>query len=104
MPMINAEVLKAVQDLLHEQGVEQKQKEHLADYVARGLDLSPAQTEAFLEALHSGKTVEEAQDIAGIPDPGPAEGILVAVAKRIGTMLGRVAAPVQAAQDMLKGS
>jgi len=104
MPMINAEVIKAVQDLLHERGIEQKQKERLADYVARGLKLSHAQTEAFLEALHSGKTVDEAREVAGIPEGEPQSSFLVAVAKRIGTSLGRVAAPVQAAQDMLKGS
>lgn len=108
MPMINAEVIKAVQDLLHERGIEQRENERLADYVARGLNLSPPQTEAFLEELHHGKTIQEARDVAGIPEGEPQSSFLIEVAKRIGVTLGkvagRVAAPVSAAQDMLKKS
>ena len=90
MPMINAPVMKAVQELLHERGVAQRQNERLGDYVARGLDLSAAQAEALLEALHEGCAIEEAQLRAGIVPSAGNEGLLTAIAQAIGTALGRI--------------
>lgn len=67
MPMIHAETVKAVQQLLHENGIEQRAGERLGDYLARGLHVSSAQAERFLDALHEGRSVEEAQAVARIP-------------------------------------
>ena len=85
MPMIHAETVKAVQELLRDRGVEQRQDEPWGDYVARGLGISGAKAEAFLEALHRGCSVEEAQRIAGVRDRG-----LVRLARTVGRTLGRI--------------
>ncbi len=90
MPMISAPVLNAVQQLLQERGIEKRDDERLGDYVARGLNVSRAKADTLLEALHEGKTLEEAQVEAGIV-PGEAPGLLVDIAKAIGLALGRVA-------------
>jgi hypothetical protein len=87
--MIQAPVLKAVQDLLHESGIEKRADERLSDYIARGLDLSGPQAETFIEALHHGKTVEEAQAEAHIVPGQKNQSLLVDLARRIGSTLGR---------------
>jgi hypothetical protein len=79
--MITAPVLNAVQQLLHERGIEKRPDERLADYVARGLRISHAQAERLLEALHENKTLEQAQAEAGIV-PGTADaGLLTDLAR-----------------------
>ncbi len=88
--MINAPVVKAVQELLHERGIEQRHNELLGDYMARGLKISAAQSEALLEALHEGCTVEEAQERAGISVTPENEGLILDVARAVGTALGRL--------------
>jgi hypothetical protein len=90
MPMITAPVLNAVQQLLQERGIEKRNDERLGDYVARGLNITRAQADTLLEALHDGKTLEQAQAEAGIV-PGDSPGLLAEIAKVIGAALGRVA-------------
>ena len=89
MPMIHVETVKAVQELLKDRGVEQRQDEPWGDYVARGLGISGAKAGAFLEALHGGCSVREAQVVAGISNRGP----MVKVAQAIGRTLGRMRRP-----------
>jgi hypothetical protein len=89
MPMIHVETVKAVQELLKDRGVEQRQGETWSDYVARGLGVSGAKAEAFLEALHRGCSVREAQSVAGIGNPGA----MVKAAQAIGRTLGRMRRP-----------
>ena len=88
--MIHAETIKAVQQLLQERGIDQRQQERLGDYVARGLDISPAEAERFLEALHDGCSVVEARSIAGIPEKPESQGLLNEIARAIGAGLGRI--------------
>jgi hypothetical protein len=86
MPMIHAETVKAVQELLQDRGVEHRNDEQWGDYVARGLGISGAKAEAFLEALHSGRSIEEAKRAAGIREGQRA----VRFARTIGTAVGRI--------------
>ena len=90
MPMITAPVLNAVQQLLQERGYVKETDERLGDYIARGLDLSSSQAETFIEALHEGKTLEQAQTEAGVvPKPDKSE-LLTDIARVIGRAMGRV--------------
>ena len=86
MPMIHAETVKAVQELLQARGVEHRAQEPWGDYVARGLGVSDGKAEAFLEALHSGCSVEQAKRIAGVRDGDRA----VRIARAFGKALGRI--------------
>jgi hypothetical protein len=86
MPMIHVETVKAVQELLKDRGIEQRQDEQLGDYVARGLGVSAGKAESFLEALHRGCSVGEAQMVAGIRD----RGALVKMARTVGRTLGKI--------------
>ena len=88
--MINAEVIKGVQELLEERGVTQKSGERFGDYVARGLGISGGQTEALLESLHDGRNVEEALRAAGVTAEEVNQDLLTQVARAIGAALGRV--------------
>ena len=88
--MIHAESIKAIQQLLHERGIQQGPNENSGNYIARGLGVSDSQAESFLEALHDGRTVEEARAIASIPDPALASGLLTEIARVIGTTLGQI--------------
>ena len=89
--MITANVVRAVEELLKERGIEQKEGERLGDYVARGLDLTETEAAAFLEYVHEGDTVEEAQRKAGITvDGGPRGTLLTDIGRAIGTALGRI--------------
>jgi hypothetical protein len=88
--MINAPVIRAIQDLLRDRGVEQRQDERLGDFVARGLSISAAEAETFLQVVHDGGTVEEAAARAGIQAEVAGNTLLTDIAKVIGTALGRV--------------
>lgn len=88
--MINAPVIRAVQDLLRERGVEQRENEQLGDFVARGLDISGGEAEMFLQLVHDGVPVEEAMVRAGIPPTKAGNTLLVDIAKAIGVALGRI--------------
>jgi hypothetical protein len=88
--MITANVVRAVEDLLKERGIDQREGERLGDYVARGLNISEAEASAFLEAVHEGATIEQAQVRAGIVVDGPTGGLLTDIARAIGSALGRI--------------
>ena len=88
--MITANVVRAVQDLLKERGIEPKEDERLGDYVARGLGVSDAKAAAFLEYLNEGVSAEEAQAHAGIEVGAPSQKLLNDIARAIGVALGRV--------------
>jgi hypothetical protein len=84
--MIHAETVKAAQQLLQERGIEHRDDEPWGDYFARGLGISQGKAEAFLEALHSGCSVEEAKRAAGIVDGAGATRI----ARAVGIALGKI--------------
>jgi hypothetical protein len=86
--MIHAEAVKAVQELLVERGIEPRENERWGDYVARGLDVSDTQAEAFLYALDQNKTIDEACAEAGISPERAKGGLLVDIARAIGRALG----------------
>ena len=88
--MINAPVIRAVQDLLRDRGVEQRQDERLGDFVARGLGISAAEAETFLQVVHDGGTVDEAAAQAGIRTEVAGNSLLTDIARTIGSALGRV--------------
>jgi hypothetical protein len=90
MTMINANAVRAIQELLVERGIEQKPGERIGDYVSRGLDISPAEAESFLEALREGCTIEEAEQRAGITVEGSKQGLLIEIARAIGSALGKM--------------
>jgi hypothetical protein len=90
MPMIHAETVKAINELLRERGIQQKENERLGDYVARGLRISESQAQAFLDALHEGESAEQARDRAGIPPEVPRDALLLEIARAVGSALGRV--------------
>jgi hypothetical protein len=89
--MISVEVEAAVQRLLHAHGLKQLPDERLGDFVARGLDITPKQANAFLAALNDGNTVEEAQLLAGIESSIPQAPLLVEIGRTIGGTLGKIA-------------
>lgn len=86
--MIHAESVKAAQELLIERGIEPRQNERWGDFVARGLDISSTQAEAFLYALDQNKTIDEARAAAGIPAGKTSDGLLTDIARAIGRALG----------------
>ncbi|HYP08900.1 MAG TPA: hypothetical protein VER03_21900 [Bryobacteraceae bacterium] len=88
--MITANVVRAVEDLLKERGIQQKEGERLGDYVARGLNISDAEAAAFLEHVHEGDTVEEAQRKAGIALDADRGTLLIDIGRAIGQALGRI--------------
>lgn len=88
--MINPNVVKAVQELLTDRGIEQKDGEQLPDYVARGLGLSHTEASAFLERVHDGESVEAAQAELGIKVDEPGQSLLSDIARAIGSALGRM--------------
>jgi hypothetical protein len=90
MPMIHAETVKAIHELLGERGIEQKENERLGDYVARGLNISDSQAQTFLDALHEGEPLDQARDRAGIPAGAPRDALLADIARAVGSALGRV--------------
>jgi hypothetical protein len=89
--MISAEVIKGVQELLVERGVQQRQDERLGDFVARGLGITSAQAEALLASLHDGAEVDQAVMAGGIDRNAVNEDLLVHLARVIGSAVGRAA-------------
>ncbi len=65
--MIQAAVIRAVNELLEKRGTMQNPGEEMGDYVARGLGISAQQAEVFLRAVHDGVPLEEAERKAKIP-------------------------------------
>ena len=89
--MISAEVIKGVQELLEKRGEEPRPGERLSDFVARGLHLTPAQTEHLLSALHDGADVDDAAAQAGVAPSAVDQDLLQQIARAIGATLGKVA-------------
>lgn len=88
--MIHAESVKAVQELLVERGIQQKEDERWGDYVARGLDVSDTQAETFLHALDENLSIEEACAAAGISPECAKDGILADIGRAVGRALGTI--------------
>lgn len=87
--MISSEVIKGVQELLVERGLQQKQDERLGDFVARGLGITPAQAEVLLSTLHDGGDVDQAVAAAAIDRSAVNHELLTQLARVIGSTLGR---------------
>jgi hypothetical protein len=88
--MINAPVIRAVENVLHKRGIEQRPGERLGDFVARGLGISESQAETFLACLHEGASLQQAEAQAGINIDPDHHTLLIEIARAIGVALGRV--------------
>jgi hypothetical protein len=89
--MVSAEAIKGVNDLLREHGVEQKPKERVSDYVARGLGITPRQADVLLQSMHSGVSVDQAVVLAGInPTVIKDNDLLTRLARVVGAALGHL--------------
>ena len=86
--MVNANVLRAVGEVLESRGVTPQTGEQLGDTVARALELSASDAQRWLEALGDGCPVEEANRRAGISSHRDRDDLLSAIARAIGTALG----------------
>jgi hypothetical protein len=91
MAMIDPNVMRAVGEALEAHGAKPDPRERLSDTVSRVLGLSDDEAHRWLAALSEGCTVEEANRRAGILDHRGGEPLLVAVARAIGSALGKVA-------------
>jgi hypothetical protein len=89
MTMINANVTKAVGEVLESHGIRLQPGERMPDALARGLGLTDGQAHKWLEALSEGCTVEEANARVGVSDHR-AQPVLVAVARAVGIALGKI--------------
>jgi len=92
--MVSAEVIKGVNQLLVDAGVQPRANESFGDFVARGLGISARQSEVLLSALHDGATVQEAILKAGIEPARVDQDLLKKVARLIGTTLGNMASKI----------
>jgi len=90
MTMINANVMRAIGEVLESHHVTPRPGEHIADTVARALDLSDFQVNQWFDALIEGCTVEEANLRVGIASHRN-EALLVEIARAIGAGLGKLA-------------
>jgi hypothetical protein len=90
MTMINANVMKAVGEVLESHGIRVQPGERMPDALARGLGLTDGQAHQWLDALSEGCTVEEANARVGVADHRD-QPLLVAVARAVGKALGRMA-------------
>ena len=88
---IDANVVKAVQELLIQKGILQRPDERIGDYIARGLGVSDAKANAFIEHLRDGAAPEEAIARAGIDNDGGNHTLLLDLARAIGSALGKMA-------------
>jgi hypothetical protein len=88
--MIDANVLRAIGEVLETHGVTPKSGEGVADAVARVLDLSNAEVLGWVEALSEGCTVDEANRRAGIASHREGDPLMVTVARAIGKVAGKV--------------
>jgi hypothetical protein len=88
--VIEANVIKGIHEMLGEHGPQPAPGERLSDYVARALNISGAQAEVLLAALHDGATPEEAAAKAGINPVTADLDLLTRMAQAIGTALGEV--------------
>jgi hypothetical protein len=89
--MINPNVMRAVGEVLESHHITQHPDERMADAIARALHVSDAQVAQWLEALSEGCTVEEANTRARIASSHEGEPLMLAIARAIGTALGKIA-------------
>ena len=99
--MIAAEVIKGVEELLGQHGLQMKTGEPLGDVVVRELGISDRQAEILLSTLHDGGTVEEAlraANISSVMPPRHSE-LLNKIGWAIGSVLGKWAAHAGHSED-----
>ncbi len=88
--MISPNVLKVTGEILADHHIHPRQGEYMGDMVARGLGMTAGQAEIWLDALNEGCTLEEANDRAELPVERAEEPVLNAVARSIGSLLGKL--------------
>ena len=91
--MINPNVLQAVGEAFDAHHITARPGEHMADTVARALNIPENDANRWLEALNDGCTVAEANHRAGIISHKENEPFLNTLARLIGTTLGSMATP-----------
>ncbi|GEM_PF-3268619 len=89
MPIISPNVMRTVGEVLASHNIKPQPGERLADTVARALGLSDAEVERWIEALDQGCTPQEANLRAGIAAERANEPLMTALARAIGTALGK---------------
>ena len=88
--MVSANVIKGVQELLEDRGIQPEPDETFEDTLARALGISRRQSDILLVSLHDGATVEEAAAAAEIDNSNSERDLLVRIARAIGSALGTV--------------
>ena len=88
--MVNSNVIKGVQELLEDRGIQPEPDETFEDTLARALGISRRQSDILLLSLHDGATVEEATAAAEIDNSNPERNLLIRIARAIGSALGTV--------------
>lgn len=89
MPIISPNVMRTVGEVLTSHHVTPQPGERLADTVARALGLSGSEVERWLEALDQGRPPQEANLRAGIAGQRANDPLMVALARAIGTAMGK---------------
>ena len=88
--MIQANVIKGIQEVLAGSPVDPEQQETIGQHVARALHVSEHQAEIFLEALDRGATLDDATLEAQIDPASVDQDLLARIARAVGTALGQV--------------
>jgi len=86
--MISANVIKGVQELLDERGLQAAPDEPFGEQVARAIGISRRQSEILLQSLHDGASVDEALASAEVDASNVKGDLLIRIAQAIGTALG----------------
>ena len=89
--MIQANVLKGIQQVLGAAGVDPKQDESIGQYLAGALRITEDQANRFLAALDRGSTIDDATVEAEIDTAGVNSDLLTKIARVIGSALGKAA-------------
>ena len=88
--MVSANVIKGVQKLLEDRGIQPEPDETFEDTLASVLSISRRQSDIFLVSLHDGATFEAAAAAAEIDNSNPERDFLIRIARAIGCALGAV--------------
>lgn len=88
--MIQANVVKGIQEVLTDAPVDPRQQETIAQHVARALHISEHQAEIFLEALDRGATLDDATAEAQIDPATVDQDLLTRIARAVGAALGEI--------------
>jgi hypothetical protein len=89
MSVISPNVMRTVGEVLASHKITPQPGERLAETVARALQLSDSEVQRWLEALDQGFPPQEASLRAGISPERGNETLLAAVARAIGTAMGK---------------